>query len=248
MKRVLESEAMDSWEEALELDRMTQKYIYVLNEAMARSAMKLGVSEGQVLEIGIGPARIATKLVTYNPKFSIIGIDLSKNMLKLAGENLKGAGIESHKVRRIRADAKILPFKTGSFDLVISHNMLHHLPDPSPMLKEVERVVKPEGGILIRDIVRPYNRLLAWLYSHLFGLNYTKNMRRLYYESMLAAFTMKEIKTLYDSTGIVGTKIRSHFLTHYGIEKKSAEGGAIDFEVQRSDPFRELSLSFYMTK
>lgn len=248
MKRILESEAMESWEEAVELDRMTQKYIYILNEAMARSALKMGIAKGLVLEVGVGTARIAIKLVKYNPKFSVIGIDLSPNMLKIAEKNIKEAKIETGKITLIKADAKKLPFKTASFDLVISHNMLHHLPNPIPMLKEVNRVVKPQGAILIRDVVRPPSKFFAKIYAYLFGLKYTKKMRQMYYDSMLAAFSLEEIKEILKQSGFKDAKITSHFLTHYGIEKKSPLSQKLHFVHQRLDLLRELSLSFYTTK
>ena len=65
MKRILETESMETSEEAVELDKMTKKYIYILNEAMARSALRMGIAKGLVLEVGIGTAGIAAKLIKY---------------------------------------------------------------------------------------------------------------------------------------------------------------------------------------
>ena len=245
MKRILETESMETFEEAVELDKMTQKYIYILDEAMARSALRMGIAKGLVLEVGIGTAGIAAKLIKYNPHFSVIGLDLSPNMLKIAKKNTKEAKIKADKITLMKADAKRLPFKTESFDLVISHNMLHHLPDPVPMLEEIKRVAKQKGAILIRDVVRPSNKFLAKIYTCLFGLKYTKKMHQMYYDSMLAAFSVKEVKDILEKIGVNDANITTHFLTHFGIEKKSPLGETVEFEPQRLDLFREISLCFY---
>ncbi len=245
MKRILETEAMDNLQETLELDKMSQKYIYILNEAMARSALKMGVAKGRVLEIGVGPARIAAKLIGYNPQFSVIGIDLSTNMLNIAKKNIKDANIEENKITLIKANAKKLPFKEASFDLVISQNMLHHLPEPISMLSEIKRVVKNTGAVLIRDVVRPPNKLTAKLNSYILGLNYTKAMRIMYYDSMLSAFSIEEIKTLLNQAGINNVKITRHFLTHFGIKQKSVLNEEIKPRIKRLDLLREMMLCFY---
>ena len=248
MKRILETEAMDNLQETQELDKMSQKYIYILNEAMARSALKMGVAKGKVLEIGIGPARIATRLVTYNPQFSVIGIDLSTNMLNIAKNNIKDANIDETKIILIKSDAKKLPFKNESFDLVISQNMLHHLPDPVLMLSEINRVVKNTGAILIRDVIRPPNKLIAKIYSYILGLNYTNTMRIMYYESMLAAFSINEIKSLLNQAGLNNIKITRHFLTHFGIEKASTLNQNVNFISMKLDLLRELMLISYISR
>ncbi len=246
MERIPEPESMDTMEEAVELDKMCQKYIYILDEAMARSVTRMGIKIGNVLEIGIGPARIASKIVNYNPGLTVFGIDLSESMLTIAKNNIKQFNIGKGKINLIRADGKRLPFKDNTFDLVLSHNMLHHIPDPVPLLKEVKRVVRPEGGILIRDLIRPPNKFIAKLYSYIFGVGYTEKMRRLYYESMLAAFSKDEIKKMLKDAGL-DVVIRSHFLTHYSLERLPRKREASKTKFNRLDPFRELSLSFYVS-
>ncbi len=248
MQRIPETESMDIQEEAKELDKMCQKYIYILDEAMARSVVKMGPAEGTILEIGVGPARIASKIIHYNPKLTVIGIDLSDSMLEIASNNLPKFDVPEGKINLVKADGKVLPFRDDSFDLVMSHNMLHHIPDPVPMFKEVKRVVKPEGGILIRDLIRPPNKLIAKIYSRMFGMGYTKKMLKLYYDSMLAAFSREEINSMLKQAGISDVTIKSHFLTHYSIEKLPyKKQTSKNTKFNRLDPFRELSLLFYVS-
>jgi len=53
------------------------------------------------------------------------------------------------------ADADQLPFADGKFDLVVSRYSLHHFHDPSRVLKEVRRVLKAWGHVLLEDIIAP---------------------------------------------------------------------------------------------
>lgn len=246
--RTLEEEAVDNLEEAQELDRMSLKYIYILNEAMARSVLNLGLCKGRILEIGIGPARIATRIAKYNPQLTITGIDLSSTMLNIAKKNIEETGIGKDKILLVKADAKQLPFEAESFDAVISQNMLHHLPDPATMFREIKRVIKPEGAILIRDVVRPPNEFLAKLYATLFGFNYTKRMRKMYYDSMLAAFSVGEIRKIVKDCGFSDTNIKRHFLTHYGIEREFKNKGKVGYTPDRMDLLREIMLRLYIKK
>jgi len=86
------------------------------------------------LEIGVGTGRFASGLgIGY-------GVDLSNRMLKLA----KSRGVEV-----IKADAKALPFKDESFDLVLFAFTLCFLDDPRSALKEAKRVLRRGGRIVV---------------------------------------------------------------------------------------------------
>lgn len=60
-----------------------------------------------------------------------------------------GVDISSNDDVNATADALQLPFKSGSFDYVMSNQVLEHVPDPFQFFEEVARVLKPGGGALI---------------------------------------------------------------------------------------------------
>ena len=151
LERILEPEVMDTWEDAVEYDAMDHGEV---NNAFAQRALELGSPSGLVLDVGTGTARIPILLAAQNPNLRIIGIDLSANMLKLGESNVSDAGLSGSILLRL-LDAKQLPYLDNQFDMVISNSLIHHLPDPMPFLKEVNRIIKPNAGILIRDLIRP---------------------------------------------------------------------------------------------
>ncbi len=99
--------------------------------------LKKVISEGFGLEVGVGSGRFA------NPLDVKIGIDPSKNMLKLA----KKRGIQA-----IKGAGEYLPFKDNIFDFVLIVVTLCFVEKPIPILNEASRVLKKGGRLIVGEI------------------------------------------------------------------------------------------------
>jgi ubiquinone/menaquinone biosynthesis C-methylase UbiE len=214
--RVLEKEVMESAEEAKAYDELDRLWGDVLFQGFAESALRMGLIEGRVLDVGCGPGRISTRLAKLNPKFSIEGIDLSQNMLDLAVQTAAINGM-SQNTRFSVGDAKKIPFPDETFDLVICHNFLHQLPEPLVALKEINRVAKRNGAILIRDVQRLAEPWMSAMLP-LFCLGQGTILKRLTIDSYRAGLTRTELADLAKAAGIEA-QVRPYFLTHVGIER-----------------------------
>jgi SAM-dependent methyltransferase len=87
-----------------------------------------------LLDVGSGTGQ------DYHPLFKgidIVAMDLSLGMLAKAG------------VRRVNADAQDLPFADSTFDRLMSNHMLYHVPDKVRAMREMKRVVRPGGRVVI---------------------------------------------------------------------------------------------------
>ena len=217
MGRQLEPEVMESLEEAKAYDELDRLFGEILFQGFAESALRMGVAEGRVLDVGTGPGWIPIRLALLNQKFSIEAIDLSQNMLDVAGRNAKAFGVDS-RIRFSLGDAKAIPFEPHTFDLVPCHNMLHQLSEPSIVLREIHRVAKPEGAILVRD-VRRLHRPFMDLALPFYCLRYSKTLRALTHNSFRAGLTRREFQHLVRATGIERARFRTYFLTHHGLER-----------------------------
>ncbi len=105
-----------------------------------------------VLDIGCG-AGVDTIVaaIMAGPQGRVAGIDLTPEMLERAKENLSKTTLEN--VSFQEGSAEDLPFPEASFDVVISNGVFNLVPDKVRALKEVFRVLKPNGRFMLADQV-----------------------------------------------------------------------------------------------
>jgi SAM-dependent methyltransferase len=97
------------------------------------------------LEIGAGTGYFTLNMLLAGVVREATCTDISPGMVTTLGANAARLGLS---VKAARADAESLPFATESFDLVLGHAVLHHLPDLEKAFAEFHRVLKPGGRIV----------------------------------------------------------------------------------------------------
>ena len=115
----------------------------------------------RILEVGAGPGTIwEQNLDRVPPGCDITLTDFSGGMVEQAHENLRGS---EPRFNIRRANAEDLPFDDESFDLVIAHYMLYHVPDIPRALGEFRRVLSPGGRVQAGTIGRDHLREISEL-------------------------------------------------------------------------------------
>ncbi|MBV9389725.1 MAG: class I SAM-dependent methyltransferase [Chroococcidiopsidaceae cyanobacterium CP_BM_ER_R8_30] len=219
MQRVLEPEVMDTLQEAIEYDAMDFTEV---NTAFAQRAIELGPqSVGIVLDAGTGTARIPILICQQSPQWQIIGIDLAQHMLCIGFKNVKQAGLQKQ-IHLELVDSKQLPYLQGEFDMAISNSLVHHLPEPLPFLLEIKRVLKPNGAILIRDLIRPVDEASVDRIVNSIGTEYSEHQQQLFRDSLHAAFTLDEVSELVQKSGLEGVQVYQSSNRHWTAERKYA--------------------------
>jgi SAM-dependent methyltransferase len=97
------------------------------------------------LEIGAGTGYFSLNLLQAGVVGEATCTDISPGMVTTLGRNAERLGLS---VRTARADAESLPFHDSSFDLVLGHAVLHHLPNLRRAFSEFHRVLRPGGRIV----------------------------------------------------------------------------------------------------
>lgn len=115
----------------------------------------VGEARGKVLEVGVGTGK---NLPLYPPGCDVTGIDFSPAMLARAKKRAAKLGVD---VMLLEMDAERLSFPDDSFDTVLATCVFCSVPDPVNGLKEMRRVCKPDGLILLLEHVRSENRVLG---------------------------------------------------------------------------------------
>jgi ubiquinone/menaquinone biosynthesis C-methylase UbiE len=173
-----------------------------------------------MLDAGTGTARIPILICQERPQWQIIGIDLAESMLQVGRKNVEQAGLQQQ-ITLESVDAKQLPYPDAHFDMVISNSLIHHLPDPLPFLKELKRVLKPNGGILIRDLIRPMNEDIMNGLVDSIGTEYDEHQKMLFRDSLHAAFTLDEVNQLVLDAGLEGAKLYQSSDRHWTLERQA---------------------------
>ncbi|MGH7322505.1 MAG: class I SAM-dependent methyltransferase [Candidatus Rokuibacteriota bacterium] len=99
---------------------------------------------GRVLEVGIGTG---LNLPFYPPNIDLVGIDLSEAMLRKAQEKVDGLRMERVILKVM--DASALDFGDAEFDATLATYVISAVPDPVAVLREMRRVTKPGGSIVM---------------------------------------------------------------------------------------------------
>lgn len=124
-------------------DRMFGK---VFEAGRSAAVERINRTGGQrVLEVGVGTG---LSLPQYRRDHRIIGIDLSRDMLDIARRRKAELTLD-HVEALLEMDAGQLAFPDDSFDVVVAMYVMTVVPDPPATLRELERVCRPGGQILI---------------------------------------------------------------------------------------------------
>lgn len=129
----------------------------LLTETKARkSSLALAqIKDGEsILEVAIGTGLTFQEIITSNPNGQNVGIDLTPAMLEKAKSRLRKLRVDNYQVSV--GDAYDLKFPDYQFDLLMNNYMFDLLPEKDfvPVLREFNRVLKPNGRIVLVNMIR----------------------------------------------------------------------------------------------
>lgn len=223
LARILETEVMDTAAEAVDYDAMDHSEVNrrfaddvlaawdAADCATARDEKKISV-----LDVGTGTAQIPIEICRRRDTFQITGIDLAAHMLQLGQRNVLQAGFK-HLIRLEQIDAKKLPFAAGSFAAVISNSIVHHIPEPIHVFREMARVLQPGGLLFVRDLLRPEDESTLNRLVDLYAAGANDHQRAMFRDSLHAALTLDEVRALLREIGLPEAWVRQTTDRHWTI-------------------------------
>ena len=173
------------------------------------------------LDVGTGPGQIPVKILTRLSGLKMVGLDRSPTMLACARRNAEQAGV-SDRLALLVGDGHSLPFPDHTFALVICNSVLHHARAPGELLRELFRVADGSAPVLLRDLRRPSRPFLRWhLWRH--GRHYDGWMRRLFDDSVRAAYTLDELQGFLDQAQLPAARVFRFRGAHIGVEREGKQ-------------------------
>ncbi|MEJ2313311.1 MAG: class I SAM-dependent methyltransferase [Nitrospirota bacterium] len=140
-----------SREHALDFDRRSASSRSLeRHRAVARKIAGF-MAGGELLDIGCGSARMLLVIAEALPAVQITGLDVSGEMLSIARENVRRAGLGGRISLRRKSAEELRDFPAESFDFVQSHGAFSGWLKPEGSLREIHRILRPGGILYLRD-------------------------------------------------------------------------------------------------
>jgi ubiquinone/menaquinone biosynthesis C-methylase UbiE len=156
----------------------------------------LAGAKGRVLEVGVGTGK---NLPYYPPEAQVTAIDFSPQMVERARQRVRAQGLSQVELREM--DVQQLEFPDDTFDTVVSTCVFCSVPLPVAGLRELRRVLNPEGRMLMLEHVRsgkllagPLMDLINPLPLYIYGANIN---RRTLKNLRVAGFSRVEEENLW---------------------------------------------------
>lgn len=131
----------------------------VAGESRRHAVQVLNKTRGRVLEVGVGTG---LSLPDYKRHLEVTGIDLSPEMLEKARERVAEERLD-HVTGLHEMDASDLKFPDASFDTVVAMFVMTVVPDPEKVMRELARVVKPGGEVMLVNHFSQRQGVRGWV-------------------------------------------------------------------------------------
>lgn len=217
-----------SYERALEMDRLMRESEF--QNLLFSEMLSLVTLEGDeiVLDVGTGTGLLAEILAEKLKEGAIFGVDQSPAMLRVAQEKVVQKKL--HNYYLLKCPAEELVFRDALFDLAFCVRALHHFADPAMALKELNRVLKGEGKLVMCEPLSPEDEELKQVLTEAFQAGHPgykffagADLYSLFQGAGFAETQATDMVFTFDQDGTGGIPMGPHYLQAYQLIKSRGD-------------------------
>lgn len=138
-----------------------------IDKRWRRKAVGRLVPSGKLLDVATGTADLAIEIIRQGKAAGVTGIDISTGMMEIGRDKAGRAGMDN-RISFMEASALEMPFEDGSFDAVTCAYGVRNFSDLDKGLKEMYRVLRKGGQLMILEFSYPSNQLIRGMYDLFF--------------------------------------------------------------------------------
>jgi SAM-dependent methyltransferase len=173
--------------------------------------------KGRVLDLGCGPGDISFRFAARYPGCSVIGVDGSSAMIRLANRRRADDAV-GERVRFVEGLLPGAPIPDGPYAAIVSNSLLHHLHRPEVLWQAIDAHADRGTCIYVADLRRPQDADAARRLVRKYAADEPEILQRDFYNSLLAAFTPAEVEVQLAAAGLAGLSVEvisdRHLLVH----------------------------------
>jgi len=194
MRRIPEPELMDDDAQArayakADFSDAHQFYVRLFGDTFQNKPTK-----ATVLDLGCGAGDVTFRFAAANAEYTFHAVDGSAAMLRCANEAAKEHRGLFNRIRFIEGFIPGAPIPGRGYDVILSNNFLHHLHQPQVLWETIKQYSRCGTLVFVTDLFRPAMRGDAEAVVDKYAANEPDILRRDFLNSLLAAFTPREVE------------------------------------------------------
>jgi len=202
-------ECIYNTEVAKAFERMTNLPPFKLLYQKVVSRLKEFNPSGKLVDIGCGTGNLIVKIAEKYPGLELIGVDISSETLDYAKKRATRKKLDK-KIEFKIGNVEDLPFPNNSVDIIVSTLSLHHWEDPTKAFKEIYRVVKENGSLLIFDFRRDSRKFFYGFLKFITKVIVPKPLKKVNEPlgSLQSGYTPREINEIFSQISVKNVEIK----------------------------------------
>lgn len=164
---------------------------------------------GEIIDLGCGPGNIALRMAAAFPGCTVTGVDGAPAMLDIARKRAASIAGAASRIRFVETTLPSAVLPMGAAAVVVSNSLLHHLHEPAGLWITLRQVAARNAAVLIVDLRRPETAADAQQIVDTYARGEPEILRQDFYNSLLAAFEVDEVKRQLEAAGLYGLQVQA---------------------------------------